>query len=677
MFHSIKKRLYDKFVKSNLYIYREYRWYASSHGDELAKHRWKHWFVLLKLNWDYQYHNKFQKLQYPESSAKDYPPVREYITELSKYDVISFDIFDTLLFRAVENPRDIFDILGVEEKFTAFGDIRRTAEFEARKLTEKPNGEINIYDIYAHLEKQIGINGKEWAEKEIKLEFEFCFANPFMKEIYDELLVREKTLVASSDMYLPKEVLITLLEKNGYTRFADVFVSCECGVNKKEGELQKYISHYLGPEKKLVFVGDNLQKDIKATKKAGFAAIYYKNVSQCGLPYRNNIGTGLSSSVCKGILNTYLHNGLEPMDPHIEYGFAYGGMLVCGYCEWLNRFAKAQGIDKFLFMSRDCDIIQKVYEKYYNEVEHEYVYTSRIALMPTVFDRDIKRFITHAIYPRRGKNGTGRTIEQAFQETGIDILIEKIPEYGLTPGTFLTKSTYSIVKRMIYDNKQLLLDWFKSQHDAAIEYFRPIIAGHNKVCAVDVGWNGNCFMMLQHLCQTFVDPSVEVVGTMLGSNRTDETRLSISGSGLYTYLFSPHENDDLARRHKGNVFNLPLEFMFTAAQPGLQKYDFDSEERVIFQFGEDKPMDYVITEKIQKGILMFAEIYNRFTINHKDVCVISPYDALGQFMPVQENIIFLSSLFRDYGEEALPGKNVTNSRNTFGELLMNEGLMKH
>ena len=32
--------------------------------------------------------------------------------KIDKYDVISFDIFDTLIIRAVNNPKQIFDVVG-------------------------------------------------------------------------------------------------------------------------------------------------------------------------------------------------------------------------------------------------------------------------------------------------------------------------------------------------------------------------------------------------------------------------------------------------------------------------------------------------------------------------------------------------------------------------------------
>ena len=49
--------------------------------------------------------------------------------KIDKYDVISFDIFDTLIIRAVNNPKQIFDAVGnnfnefFHKKITSFADL--------------------------------------------------------------------------------------------------------------------------------------------------------------------------------------------------------------------------------------------------------------------------------------------------------------------------------------------------------------------------------------------------------------------------------------------------------------------------------------------------------------------------------------------------------------------------
>ena len=51
---SIKDRLYYYFAEKNWGVYREYGPYVESHWEEHLTHRWKHWWLLLRLNIHYR-----------------------------------------------------------------------------------------------------------------------------------------------------------------------------------------------------------------------------------------------------------------------------------------------------------------------------------------------------------------------------------------------------------------------------------------------------------------------------------------------------------------------------------------------------------------------------------------------------------------------------------------------
>ena len=84
--------------------------------------------------------------------------------EIDTYPVISFDIFDTLLRREVNNPSDIFTL--VEQLYnnsscisiSGFKQMRIIAEHKARKqsLTE----ETDLFSIYTQIPLEKGIRDK-------------------------------------------------------------------------------------------------------------------------------------------------------------------------------------------------------------------------------------------------------------------------------------------------------------------------------------------------------------------------------------------------------------------------------------------------------------------------------------------------------------------------------------
>ena len=130
----------------------------------------------------------------------------EIINLVKNKKVISFDIFDTLLFRNVAKPVDIFKIMEniLKNKYGIidFTKKRIEAESNARKLAT--NGEANFDEIYIQMEKEIKdksiINEIKKLEKE--KEYEFMTQNPFMKRIFDYCIENNKKIMLISDMYL-------------------------------------------------------------------------------------------------------------------------------------------------------------------------------------------------------------------------------------------------------------------------------------------------------------------------------------------------------------------------------------------------------------------------------------------------------------------------------------------
>ena len=138
----------------------------------------------------------------------------EFVDYLSEYDVISFDIFDTLIFRPFVYPTDLFRLIENNEKIDNFAQLRVKAEQEARRKTSKKNYEINIFDIYNVLKTYNNID----VDATIKIEWDYerslCYANEFMLSIIEELKAKNKIVVLTSDMYWPKEYLESLFKEN-------------------------------------------------------------------------------------------------------------------------------------------------------------------------------------------------------------------------------------------------------------------------------------------------------------------------------------------------------------------------------------------------------------------------------------------------------------------------------
>ena len=171
------------------------------------------------------------------------PAVMSYVSKLEGYDIISFDVFDTLIFRPFGHPTELFYLVGERLGILNFHELRINAEktVRERSVLEKGHSEVTLTQIWEELESQLGIDAKEGMATEIETEMNLCYANPFMLEVWRELIRRKKRLIVTSDMYLPEEVIAKILEKNGFTGAERLYVSCEYGKNKAGGGLYDLI----------------------------------------------------------------------------------------------------------------------------------------------------------------------------------------------------------------------------------------------------------------------------------------------------------------------------------------------------------------------------------------------------------------------------------------------------
>ena len=167
---------------------------------------------------------------------------QELINKLMKYDVISFDVFDTLITRTIFDPDDIFKIMDeklvdIDLKDTMF-NMRKTAE---RSANEKLNKDVNIDEIYFELADIYGysedtINAIKGLE--VDLEYKLAVPRKDMLEVLEKLVKADKKVVLTSDMYLNPYIIERLVNKCGYIKgkhYHKMYVSNEkimkqCGI---------------------------------------------------------------------------------------------------------------------------------------------------------------------------------------------------------------------------------------------------------------------------------------------------------------------------------------------------------------------------------------------------------------------------------------------------------------
>jgi len=145
----------------------------------------------------------------------------KYKNDLNKYKCISFDIFDTLILRAVDNPQDVFLKLGykiiedgcVRKNLSPyeFKQIRILSEKKAfensktKKCNNELDNEVTLNDIYNEMPCNLG-NIDRIKNFEIEIEKQYTYLNPVIYDFMKYLKSRGKRIFLISNMYLNKKI---------------------------------------------------------------------------------------------------------------------------------------------------------------------------------------------------------------------------------------------------------------------------------------------------------------------------------------------------------------------------------------------------------------------------------------------------------------------------------------
>lgn len=550
--------------------------------------------------------------------------VRKTVDILARYDIVSFDIFDTLIFRPFDEPTALFFLLGERLGYMDFRRIRTEAERDARQEKYKKAGsyEVCLEDIWNKLEEKTGLSAKYGMDLEMELERRYCYANPFMLQVFGRLAEMGKRIIITSDMYLSREFLQGLLEEKGFAGAEKIYISNECGESKYSGRLYDFVLQDLNVDKnRIIHIGDNEQSDIRMAEKHGFVSCYYPNVHKKAMLFRAHDMSPIVGAAYRGIVDSHLYCGLESFSPEYEYGYIYGGLFVVGYCNFINEYCKLHQVDKILFLSRDGDILSRVYRMLYPGENTEYVYWSRKAAVKLMASSDrydyFRRFLDHKVNRRI-------SLEEIFQSMELEALLDDLLTQdaagAMQRSDYLTSENLESVKRLLTVNWDRVLACYREEHEAAAVYYGRVLEGCRKAVAVDIGWAGSGAVALKTLVEKVWEIPCNITGIIAGTNTLHNFEPFASETFLQTgdlvaYMYSMSHNRDLVKKHNPNKnYNVYWELLLSSPTRQFTGFGFKRDgagtvtKEPELHFGKQDENQEGIRE-IQRGILDFAGQY--------------------------------------------------------------------
>ena len=188
--------------------------------------------------------------------------------EILESDLVTFDVFDTLLVRKVLFPRDVFALTERRAKESGL-EAEHFAARRAEAESESQGGTIDR--IYAWLRKEYGWDEAQ-ADKvktmELTIEREVTAPRREVVDLLDFAVKHGKKVVFVSDMYLPEARMSALLAEKGIDGYERILVSCDEGCDKAHGLFARLKAQY--PEAKhILHIGDHPHADGTAAKAEG------------------------------------------------------------------------------------------------------------------------------------------------------------------------------------------------------------------------------------------------------------------------------------------------------------------------------------------------------------------------------------------------------------------------
>lgn len=571
-------------------------------------------------------------------STKEKSP-EDIFNIIKDYDVISFDIFDTLVFRPFYNPKDLFRTLSEYHNCLNFYHERVQAEKNIRKIKKQKFGhhEITLREIYEELYNNIGIDVDNGCEIEFEKELELIYPNPYMQQLFNLLVKNNKKIIIVSDMYLNQNYMAKILEKCGYSKYCKLYVSCDYNANKRDGKLFEIVKNEFKKEK-IIHIGDKKDVDYIKPHEYGIDSILY--IAPTSIPKKTYNMTNSINSLYHGIIYNKFYNGLinkNVLNVNYKYGYEYCGILVLGYVNWIHEYAKNNNLDKVIFLARDGFILKKVYEKLFNDIPCEYALWSRYATLKTDTQKDFTRFIWQFVN-RKVKKQKDITVEEIlFEMGGEEQLLPILKKVGIYKDTVLNnKKVLNIFNTVLKDNAQLIFDKSEEYSANAKKYYKKIIGSAKKVGIVDIGYRASGAISLINLFKDWnfncEAKALIAFGTV---NRDSFDDTLVLNNVVNSYVFANNINKNLCLSKNANQLLLEvsiIEILLAAApKPSFHYFEKDEKGKIIPIYEEENTVNYEKIENLHDGIMDFVNDYVTKVGSNQYLMNIPGYDA---YLPI-------------------------------------------
>ncbi len=537
---------------------------------------------------------------------------KEILTmKLAAYDVVSFDIFDTLITRSIVEPDQVFKLIEREisnlyGKKVDFLKLRKEAEAAA---TAQYGALTTIDKIYVEIskDKTIGDIAMDIKKLEIDTETRLCMPRKDMVEVFNNLKAMGKHVILVSDMYLNRVEVVGLLHKCGIGGYDELMISCEVGARKDDGTMWDYIFAGINPET-FIHVGDNFRSDSQILMDRGVAShivlnpkamlelsdfSYLLDFARTSIPNSLMIG----EAIYGGIFNSpfaFADDGSLHFKDIYDFGYTTIGPLMARFAQWLAEENQDKK-ERLLLLAREGYMLQMMIGSYCSvrAIEtpdiHYFLASRRACAVPALEnDEDIRELIL-----------------QKYQGTFSNLLVERFGlelHEGEEDKDLDYETKPEELMALLEPYKQEIFAKASEEKNAYLNYASQFLADVGDLAVVDVGFSGTIQYFLMKLTGR------DIAGHYLALHSNKPERIGGRADAIFEVTDPTQiENSKLLK------YQLFLENALSAPYGQLIKFTMENGVPEPHFKGDDFVSDDV--KRLQEGILDFVLQYALATKN--------------------------------------------------------------
>lgn len=598
--------------------------------------------------------SEFTDMEYWDKSYSDLEQA------IMSYDVVSFDIFDTLVMRKVLFPIDVLSLTELKIRRHLGTDI----EFVLyRKKAAALLNEPTIDEIYKTMQQLMGCSKKTCdIMKEFEMESELCVLVP-REDIVRccKNVMKKKNIYFISDMYYSSEFIKKILLKVGINvHLSQILVSCEYKKSKLSGELWTYYKNYIIGNRKAIHVGDNKKSDCEMPEREGIDSFYLMSAADMlkyssihiALPQAITMyaSAALGLIVAK-VFNSpfalYSTKGMVHFKTAEDAGYCLLGGVVYSFLLWLLRQTSRDGVEELLFFAREGYFLTEEY-KYMQELlngigpKGTYLEISRRAIMGASttqkedvynlarfpYDGDLQDFLYDRFHVEVEKEELKGVLISSIQkdEEKLEKLLNKYMNdiynnlqqerigYQKYFNSLGVRENYAVVDSMLYGNTQYYLGKFLGQRTKG--YYFTVCLDCSNQCKMNSDMKG-CFQKESDIFGR--DAAVFRYAMFIEAFFTSPKGMLIcinqDGKKIYAQKMTNQKKYDIRYDMQKGILNFLNDMLILQEEKNIEKL-FADEQYADFLFGCFMDHGFEALPEMKESFY-----YDNGLLNHKEVAI--------------------------------------------------------